>query len=114
MKSAYTIIIVGILVLLLYGCLQAGNLPSNQTGGGTGTGTGITESMCTQYGGHWNPCGSACRGEPSDTACIEMCVPYCECGGIAGFGCPPSYICTDYLPSQGTPDAMGICKKVSE
>lgn len=101
-------IIVG-LVVLLYGCLQAGTPQPNVSNA-----TAITESMCTQYGGHWNPCGSACRGTPPGTACIEVCVPYCECGGIAGFGCPPSYICTDYLPSPTTPDAMGICKKVSE
>ena len=103
------------LILLLHGCIQTG-APANGTNGSgeMETGNGITESMCTQYGGHWNPCGSACRGAPSGTVCIMMCVPYCECGGIAGFGCPPGYICTDYLPSPTTPDAMGICKKVSE
>jgi hypothetical protein len=43
-----------------------------------------------------------------------MCVQYCECGGIAGFGCPDGYECTDYLPKDKdgnpVPDAMGICK----
>jgi len=101
------------LILLLHGCIQGGNPPADN-GSDMTTGNGITETMCKQYGGQWDPCGSACRGAPSGTICVEMCVPYCYCGGIAGFNCPPDYICGDYLPSPTTPDAMGICKKVSE
>lgn len=107
MRAVFAFVFLGI--LLTAGCTHGGNPPPNGS-----TGTAITETMCTQYGGHWNPCGSACRGAPPGTACIEMCVPYCECGGIAGFGCPPGYVCTDYLPSPTTPDALGTCKKTSD
>lgn len=93
-------------IALLYGC--AASPP--QDGGGTA----ITREMCQQAGGHWNECGSACRGEPPGTACPAVCVFYCECGGIAGFKCPSGYVCTDYLPGNDTPDAMGICRKASE
>ena len=72
----------------------------------------LTREMCDGAGGHWNECGSACRGAPPGTACPAVCVAYCECGGIAGFGCPKGYKCTDYLPSRDTPDDMGICKKI--
>lgn len=77
------------------------------------TGTGITKKMCTDAGGSWNDCGSSCRGGPVDAVCTAVCVPYCECGGIAGFKCPAGCVCGDYLP-KGAADAMGICKKVSE
>jgi hypothetical protein len=68
----------------------------------------LTKAFCESGGGHWNECGSACRG--SDGPCIQVCVPYCECGGIAGWSCPKYFTCADYLPSKDTPDAMGICK----
>ncbi|VVC03196.1 Uncharacterised protein [Candidatus Bilamarchaeum dharawalense] len=72
----------------------------------------LTEVTCTTAGGHWNPCGSACRGALEGTICTLQCVQYCECGGIAGFNCPDSYYCTDYLPENAA-DAMGICKPIS-
>ncbi|MCX8195400.1 MAG: DUF333 domain-containing protein [Candidatus Micrarchaeota archaeon] len=72
----------------------------------------LTQKLCEAFGGHWQECGSACRGAPEGTMCTLQCVPYCECGGIAGFGCPEGYFCTDYLP-KGAADAMGICKKKS-
>lgn len=78
--------------------------PSGELGGD------IPEEVCRGAGGNWNPCGSACRGAPEGTACIKVCVPYCECGGIAGFGCPEGTACSDYLP-EGAADAMGICKR---
>ena len=71
----------------------------------------LTKETCESANGHWNECGSACRGAPPGTACIMMCVQYCECGGIAGFGCPQGYQCTDFLPKNAA-DAMGICKKI--
>ena len=71
----------------------------------------MTRELCEAGRGKWNECGSACRGAPEGTPCILMCVQYCECGGIAGFGCPTGYFCTDYLP-KGAADAMGICKPV--
>lgn len=67
------------------------------------TSEGITESMCQAAGGYWNECGSACRN------CTMNCVAYCECGGLAGLGCPSGYTCTDF--PEGSSDLMGICKK---
>jgi len=69
----------------------------------------MSEALCKASRGNWNECGSACRGAPEGTMCTMQCVQYCECGGIAGFGCPFGYECTDYLPT-GAADAMGICK----
>ncbi len=120
MNAAYFAILVG-LVMLSYGCMAVqppanGSPPviTNSTPTGPGT-PGLTKELCEQARGHWNDCGSACRGAPEGTACIMMCVAYCECGGIAGFGCPDGYQCSDYLPKDKlgnpVPDAMGICKK---
>jgi hypothetical protein len=103
--------------LLLLGCVGGGNPPvqnwTNQSNGSQNqTPPGVeplTKELCEAARGLWNECGSACRGAPEGTACIMMCVQYCECGGIAGFGCPDGYGCTDYLP-KGAADAMGICK----
>lgn len=116
-------VFVAVIALLTYGCIQipiSGTpKPGNGTTGNENNGTfgGITQEMCDAARGHWNECGSACRGAPEGTACIMMCVQYCECGGIAGFGCPPGYLCTDYLPKypngDPVPDAMGICRKPS-
>lgn len=77
-------------------------------GGDDGDSRSIDEISCRGAGGRWNPCGSACRGAPSGTACIQVCVPQCECGGIAGFGCPDGFACGDFEP-PGAADAMGIC-----
>ncbi|MFA6328381.1 MAG: DUF333 domain-containing protein [Candidatus Micrarchaeia archaeon] len=71
---------------------------------------GMTEAACKSARGNWNECASACRGAPEGTACTLQCVQQCECGGIAGFGCPSGYECSDYLP-VGAADAMGVCKK---
>jgi len=70
----------------------------------------MTQELCESAHGSWNECASACRGAPEGTTCVAMCVQECECGGIAGFGCPNGYHCTDYLPA-GAADAMGVCKK---
>jgi hypothetical protein len=72
--------------------------------------TTMTRELCESGGGNWNACGSACRGAPAGTACTEQCVQQCECGGIAGFGCPQGHYCTDYLPKYAA-DAMGVCRK---
>ncbi len=71
----------------------------------------ITREQCESARGHFNECGSACRTATEETACTLQCVQYCECGGIAGFGCPEGYTCTDYMP-PGAADAMGVCKKL--
>jgi len=109
------IVLAALLIAIIagHGCIGQ-ETPAPPAGNGTDTSNAITEAMCRNAGGHWNECGSACRGAPEGTACIMMCVQYCECGGIAGFGCPAGYVCTDYLPDRNTPDAMGICKKASE
>jgi len=70
----------------------------------------MTKELCRSARGSWNECASACRGAPEGTACTLQCVQQCECGGIAGFGCPAEYHCTDYLP-VGSADAMGVCRK---
>ncbi len=70
------------LLIILYGCAS---VPPQ-------TGDGMNQSLCESGRGHWN--GTAC-----------------QCGGIAGFGCPQGYACGDYYQSSTTPDAMGICKK---
>ena len=72
----------------------------------------MTKNICLSARGSWNECASACRGAPEGTACTLQCVQECECGGIAGFGCPTGYSCGDYLPA-GAADAMGVCKPVS-
>jgi hypothetical protein len=68
----------------------------------------MTEELCKSSGGHWNICAhpSYCSGD----TCTADCVAECECGGIAGFGCPAGYRCTDYLPKYAA-DAMGVCWK---
>ncbi|MFA5929658.1 MAG: Kazal-type serine protease inhibitor [Candidatus Micrarchaeia archaeon] len=70
----------------------------------------MTKELCKSARGKWNECASACRGAPEGTACTLQCVQECECGGIAGFGCPDGYACSDYLP-KGAADAMGVCRK---
>jgi hypothetical protein len=111
MRILLAILVIAIIVG--YGCTSQGQQPQAPPDNATGDGTAVTQQACESSGGHWNECGSACRGAPQGTACILMCVQYCECGGIAGFGCPSGYECTDYLPDKDTPDAMGICKKLS-
>jgi hypothetical protein len=116
MRGLPVIVLIAVIAILVgYGCLgQTPQPPVKNDTNGTDSGNAITQGMCESARGHWNECGSACRGAPEGTACILMCVSYCECGGIAGFDCPAGYVCTDYLPSENTPDAMGICKKTSE
>jgi hypothetical protein len=112
MNAAYLAVLVG-LIMLSYGCIAYPPV-TNPPPPGPGE-PGLTKELCESARGHWNDCGSACRGAPEGTACIMMCVQYCECGGIAGFGCPSGYECSDYLPKDKlgnpVPDAMGICKK---
>lgn len=95
-------------VLIAAGCTGTKPIDPNDN---VSVDTGITKTMCDNAGGHWNECGSACRGAPPGTACTMNCVFYCECGG--NYKCPAGYVCSDYLP-KGASDAMGICKKVSE
>ncbi|MFA6908072.1 MAG: hypothetical protein WC263_04565 [Candidatus Micrarchaeia archaeon] len=72
----------------------------------------MTQELCRSARGNWNECASACRDATLDQACTLQCVQQCECGGIAGFGCPQGYACSDYLP-KGAADAMGVCKPIA-
>jgi hypothetical protein len=69
----------------------------------------ITAGSCGAARGHWTDCGSRCRldnqGRP-ETVCPALCEALCECGGIAGFGCPMGYSCR--MPT-GIADALGYC-----
>lgn len=62
----------------------------------------LTASACSDAGGTWNECGSACRTEPEGNVCILMCVQYCECTSDAQ--CPDGFACGDYV------DGTGVCK----
>ncbi|MBW2992937.1 hypothetical protein KY345_07035, partial [Candidatus Woesearchaeota archaeon] len=68
------------------------------------------EELCESAGGHWNECSSRCGlmnvGNP-DVMCTAVCEELCECGGIAGFGCPSGYNCV--LP-EGIADGLGYCE----
>jgi hypothetical protein len=64
--------------------------------------TYLNEQTCTDSGGHWNDCGSACRNEPGEP-CIQVCVAYCECQ--ATDQCPFGYVCGEVI------DNTGICLK---
>ncbi|MBL7054178.1 hypothetical protein ISS05_00280 [Candidatus Woesearchaeota archaeon] len=66
---------------------------------------GITKQRCREVNGKWNECGSPCGGTDADF-CIEMCQVQCECGGIAGFGCPEGFKCR--LTGK-IADEMGVC-----
>lgn len=61
----------------------------------------LTNETCTNSGGTWNECGSACRGQDTKF-CVEMCISYCECK--QNEDCPKNYICGDYV------EEIGICK----
>lgn len=64
---------------------------------------GITRSACEAAGGTFNECGSACRGAAPGTACIMMCVMYCECASSSQ--CPSGYACGDFV------EGVGVCKE---
>ena len=66
---------------------------------------GITEQQCKETNGYWNECGSPCAGTDAEM-CIQVCQAQCECGGIAGFGCPERYKCR--LTGK-IADEMGVC-----
>jgi len=68
----------------------------------------MTEELCKSGGGNYDICAhpSACSGN----ICTADCVAECECGGIAGFGCPQGYEC--YIDAPETyRDAGGVCRK---
>ena len=68
---------------------------------------GITKMQCADAKGNWNDCGSPCAGTGAEM-CIQVCSPQCECGGIAGFGCPHGFKCR---LSGKIADDIGACVK---
>lgn len=70
----------------------------------------LRRERCEAAGGHWNPCGSSCRNAEPGTACIMVCVPMCECGGVENWTCPEGMECTDYEPLPRTVSSTGICR----
>lgn len=38
----------------------------------------ISKEQCTELGGEFNECASACRNDPTADVCIEICVAVCE------------------------------------
>jgi len=82
--------------------IEAESFPPEQPGLGL---DGVSKQQCLSARGHWNECGSPCAGTGADF-CIEMCRIQCECGGIAGFGCPDGYQCR---LSGKIEDEMGVC-----
>lgn len=71
----------------------------------------MEKEKCDISRGHWNNCSSRCvldnQGNP-DSVCPAVCEALCECGGIAGFGCPEGYDCV--LPENpDIMDALGYC-----
>ena len=97
MKKIVLILILG--VFFISGCslIQKENTKINE----------IDKSLCEKSRGNWNECSSPCLGT-GDQVCIDMCVAQCECGGIAGFGCPDGYNCR---LSGKIADEMGACVK---
>jgi hypothetical protein len=75
----------------------------------------MTGEFCTSYGGNWNECSNKCMLDnqgKQGVACTMQCEALCECGGIAGFNCPPGYSCK--LPDAIIADALGYCIPTSE
>jgi hypothetical protein len=75
--------------------------------GGQGNAPEMTQQLCEAARGHWNECSSPCLGLKKDV-CAQVCVAQCECGGIAGFGCPEGYSCR---LAGGIADELGACVK---
>ena len=62
----------------------------------------LDKSTCTDSGGEWDSCGSACRGEEAhdpDVACIEVCVEYCHCTHDGE--CPYNHHCDEIIEETG-------------
>lgn len=69
----------------------------------------MNEKLCDSARGNWNECSNKCRldnqGKPN-AICTLQCESLCECGGIAGFGCPNGYDC---IMPERIADALGYC-----
>ncbi|MBI2108503.1 hypothetical protein HYU10_01055, partial [Candidatus Woesearchaeota archaeon] len=92
-----TILFALIAFLLVLAACEDTELPKNEQPDGATTGSepvakAITPEECKAANGNWNECGSPCAGIDAEV-CIQVCSAQCECGGIAGFGCPEGYKC---------------------
>tara|TARA_Y100000310_G_scaffold337750_1_gene425645 strand:+ start:1606 stop:1923 length:318 start_codon:yes stop_codon:yes gene_type:complete len=94
-----------ILVFLLISCTGI-QVPDDKFGGSGSDGKiEMTAAYCEESGGKWNECGSPCAGTDAEV-CVAVCSPQCECGGIAGFGCPENFNCK---LSGKIADEIGVC-----
>ena len=97
-----------IISIFIAGCSVAPNQPEiNANGSKTGSNDAMTQEQCSKAKGYWNECGSPCAGTDAEM-CIQVCAQQCQCGGIAGFGCPEGYKCR--LTGK-IADEMGVCVK---
>jgi len=105
----YLIFLILVFGVLLIGCetIQDGTITHEPSPDDNVGFDGITKQECETAYGHWNECGSPCAGTNAKV-CIAMCQVQCECGGIAGFGCPSEYKCR---LSGKIADEMGVCVK---
>lgn len=69
----------------------------------------MNQVLCESSGSNWNNCGSKCQIDHQGTEgimCPAVCEEICECGGFAGFHCPPGYTCKT---PPNLMDAGGYC-----
>jgi len=62
----------------------------------------LNEETCTNSGGEWDSCGSACRGEEAEdpeVICAEVCVDHCYCAHDGE--CPEGHHCTEFIEETG-------------
>ncbi|MBW2983206.1 hypothetical protein KY327_02790 [Candidatus Woesearchaeota archaeon] len=82
------LIMIGVLAMAL---LVAGCTPQSSTGesceqaGGEwlptyGECEGVSKSWCSEQGGSFDQCASACRHDPDADVCTLQCVPVCSFG----------------------------------
>tara|TARA_Y100000310_G_C20190682_1_gene582353 strand:- start:137 stop:454 length:318 start_codon:yes stop_codon:yes gene_type:complete len=104
MKKIILFLVV-VLVFVLISCSGV-QIPDDGLGGsGSDDTTEMSPSFCEEAGGKWNECGSPCAGTDAEI-CATVCSPQCECGGIAGFGCPENFECK---LSGKVVDEIGVC-----
>jgi len=97
MKKIILFLLLGIIFINSCSLIQKENTNINE----------IDKDSCEKSRGNWNECSSPCLGT-GNQVCIDMCIAQCECGGIAGFGCPEGYNCR---LSGKIADEMGACVK---
>jgi|SRR3989338_2352230 len=68
----------------------------------------MTRAICLEYGGFWNECVSACRGDKAADYCISVCETVCMCGTQEEFTCPPGYRCKEYDASTQEGECVAI------